>query len=812
VSDNWRMEPRRELAPAGKRRGGVGHAPVPSPKPAEPVVSPAPKPIAGAKTPVRSVLAMQRAAGNAAVVEALAPVQRAPKAPRKAATGVAKYGTTRLTDRLNDMMKRGVLGVAGAPATLDRDQLFLLQGVANVETGGADNAVYTKDNMYVSLGFKQVTLGWGSLYEIMKAAPSAFAKHGIVLGSGSYTLKGETRPAIEGAPDPAVLKMPPWTDRFYDAGSEDEVVSAMVWFTLKELSRMEKRFASDSPGKANPWMKDPTARAWLLETMNNRPAYAYAAAKGTLARTSGQQMTRDAFLAVLESEIVGVYESKGEGNKGGHIIAKIPRSGPTGATPPGPGPSVPVPSAPASPAPTSVPAKAAPTKAAAGADLIPKAAAVLPGAAAEPGAAALLQLIVAAGLLGPAIRLLAAAGHTDTNALTNIAFWGAHPELFGKKLQPSQPGFAGLAAEWMRLRDGIVAESRSTAGTPAPAKQAAAVPGKPVATKPPPGSVPVAEIAAQSAAVSPSGATATATGADAGDKYFVQDVGRYRDVSDSGKSAGQTRIWKYGSSGANVCNMTSLTMGLVSLAGESEVRSRMVAMLHSSGMHAGASVQVGGSFVSLEQALDEPATLARIQTLDLVTAVAIGKHGGYADVTEAGVIARVARDAGLANAEVATGKIRLTDPGVRAKAATMLAAGKRVIAGTVNHYVYLLEVRSDGVLVHDPAGARVTPGLSGALFVHTGKVNSIAHEFMNMDAGRRETALRRVSTNPAASAVINDLPAIASMSKADRAAALKQLAQAHPGTISTGARNFYATSEFAANDLRLRVTLSGTGG
>ena len=68
-------------------------------------------------------------------------------------------------------MRRGVLGVAGAPATLDRDQLFLLQGVANVETGGMDNAVYTKDNMYVSLGFKQVTLGWGSLYEIIKALP-----------------------------------------------------------------------------------------------------------------------------------------------------------------------------------------------------------------------------------------------------------------------------------------------------------------------------------------------------------------------------------------------------------------------------------------------------------------------------------------------------------------------------------------------------------------------------------------------------------------------------------------------------------------
>ncbi len=81
-----------------------------------------------------------------------------------------------------------------------------------------------------------------------------------------------------------------------------------------------------------------------------------------------------------------------------------------------------------------------------------------------------------------------------------------------------------------------------------------------------------------------------------------------------------------------------------------------------------------------------------------------------------------------------------------------------------------------------------------------------------MDAGRRETALRRVSTNPAAAAVVGELPAVAAMSTADRPAAVKQLAQAHPGTISTGAMNFYATSEFAANDLRRRVTLTDVRG
>lgn len=442
-----------------------------------------------AKNRAGAVLDLQRAAGNAAVAGLLAPVQRKAK---KASTGVAKYGTVRLTDRLQDMMQRGVLGVAGAPATLDRDQLFLLQGVANVETGGVDNAVYTKDNMYVSLGFKQVTLGYGELYEIIKAASSSFAKHGIVLGSGTYTLKGKSRPAIEGAPDPVALKTPPWTDRFFDAGGEDEVVSAMVAYTLKALGSMERRFAKDSPGKSSPWMKDPTARAWLLEAQNNRPIFAYAAAKATLARTSGQHLTRDAFLAVLESEIRGAYEAKGEGHKAGHIISKIPRVAPSG------GGSGQQPAPPVTPKPTPEPAKGA------GVDLVDKATAVLPPAAAAAAGAgpALLGTIAAAGLTGAALRLLAASGYTDANALTNIAFWSAHPDLFGTKLQPSQPGFTALAAEWMHLRDGVVADalraptsvagaapataSVPTAATPTPvtkpSSQAPAPPGDRAAT------------------------------------------------------------------------------------------------------------------------------------------------------------------------------------------------------------------------------------------------------------------------------------------------------------------------------------------
>ncbi|HEX5812275.1 MAG TPA: hypothetical protein VFY38_09255, partial [Pseudonocardia sp.] len=693
----------------------------------------------------------------------------------------------------------GVLGVAGAPATLDREQLFMLQGVANVETGGMDNAVYTRDNMYVSLGFKQVTLGWGSLYEIIEAASGAFAKHGIVLGGGTYTLKAGVKPAIEGAPDPVALKTPPWTDRFFDAGAEDEVVSAIVAYTLKELGRMERRFAKDSPGRSTPWMKDPTARAWLLETMNNRPAYAYTAAKGTLRRTSGQELTRDAFLAVLESEILGAYEARGERVKGEHIIAKIPRVVPSGGSAATTGRSA----SGGSVTPTTTPSTT-PAAGAKGTELVGDAATVLPPGKAATTGSGVVAAIGAAGLVPAALRLLVAAGHGDPNALTNLAFWAAHPELFGTKLQPSQPGFAQLSAEWIRLRDGIVRAAHSTSTASSASQGRPTAPTTP-ATRPAPGTVPADVVAAES----PPPRVAGATQAGSGDKYFAQGAGHYQDVADTGEKAGQVRVWLYGSSGANVCNMTSLTMGLVSMAGEDEVRARMIGLLRTAGMHAGAQVQVGGKFVDLATALDDPRMSARIRTLDLVTAVAIGKHGSYKSVTDAGTIARVARDAGIATkAAEATGQISFTKPAVRAKAAQMLADGTRVILGTVNHYVYLTEVRGDGVVVHDPAGARVTPGLKGYLFVHAGNGAAMAAEFLKMDAGRQATAVRRVTTNPAAAAVINELPEIAALPKAQQAAAAAQLATAHPGHIETGTSNFYATSEFAENDVRLRVMLS----
>lgn len=437
-------------------------------------------------TSAGALLDLQRGAGNAAVASLLAgaPVQRRGQGdakPKRTRVGVARYGDVRLTDRLRDMQARGVLGRAGAPPSLTAEQLSILQGVANVETGGADNAVYTVDNMIVSLGFKQVTLVWGSLYDVIRLAPAPFAKHGIVIGGGTYKFQkyGKTveQPAFEGAPDPQVLRTAPWPDRFFAAAAEDEAISAMVAFTLRELGQMNTRIGKQNRGRSNPWMQDPTAQAWLFETKNNRPAYAWRAARETLRRTDGKELTREEFLDVLEAEIRAAYTAKNEGGKANNIIKKIPRTSGAAAAARRPGAKA------GGLAPAGGASLPAP-KAAKGVDLVEPAAAVLPPTAATGAGSVALQAMAALGLEAAAVRVLVAAGYRDANALTNLAFWIRHSNLLGTKLLPGQPGFASLAAEWRRLRDGVVAESLRSPGTAASAPMAATATPPGAATTP----------------------------------------------------------------------------------------------------------------------------------------------------------------------------------------------------------------------------------------------------------------------------------------------------------------------------------------
>jgi hypothetical protein len=420
------------------------------------------------------------------------------------------------------------------------------------------------------------------------------------------------------------------------------------------------------------------------------------------------------------------------------------------------------------------------------------------------GVSALGELAQSAGRL--VSETLASGSPITENSLTNQVFWMERPALRGKKLKAGTPD----AMRWLRIRDAVVRPLlRPAPAGPAPAPaqgpgSAAGAVAAPVGPAPQgPGSAAgAAATPAKQADMKPAGEVAAESTAGTGDRYFTQNVGNYRHTD----AKGVPQVWLYGSSGANVCNMTSLTMGLVSMAGESEVRAKVIALLRTKGMHGGASVKIGDAFVPLADAIDDPKVADRIRLLDLVTAAAIGPAGSYKTVTDAETIARVARETGIAKQSKTVGG-SLSTPKGRALAEQLLASGKRVIVGTVNHYVYLLELRSSGAVVHDPAGARVEPSLKPPLFLHAGGATRIAAEWGRLDETRRKAAVVRASTNAKAAALVGRLVEVWALPAAERQTAIAALPKEHPGHIEMGATNFYANEEFAAHTLRLRVSI-----
>jgi hypothetical protein len=55
-----------------------------------------------------------------------------------------------------------------------------------------------------------------------------------------------------------------------------------------------------------------------------------------------------------------------------------------------------------------------------------------------------------------AIQLARAAGFRDENTLTDLVFFGRHPERDGAPLRRDEPAYAALATEWLAIRDRLV--------------------------------------------------------------------------------------------------------------------------------------------------------------------------------------------------------------------------------------------------------------------------------------------------------------------------------------------------------------------
>ncbi len=244
---------------------------------------------------------------------------------KKHGKGFSKYGGGSVKGFLTNLVEQGKLGISGK-------DIAILDAVAQVETGGQIACVQTYDDQIVSIGFKQVVLGHGSLAKMMKKASGAFAKHGLVLDtSRKYQHPGWSNPppAIQGVEDEEELRGHEWGMKFYEASMEPEVVEAMCELALGELGKVNGmvKKATGGGGGGNDYFADTTSQGWLLETYNNRPAFTSKAINRAVDNGAKGASTRDAFLDILSKSIIQTYEieepllhyKKAKARKGGKL-------------------------------------------------------------------------------------------------------------------------------------------------------------------------------------------------------------------------------------------------------------------------------------------------------------------------------------------------------------------------------------------------------------------------------------------------------------------------------------------------------------
>ncbi|MFO0745471.1 MAG: hypothetical protein U1F43_07345 [Myxococcota bacterium] len=382
----------------------------------------------------------------------------------------------------------------------------------------------------------------------------------------------------------------------------------------------------------------------------------------------------------------------------------------------------------------------------------------------------------------PVVKRLLDGGERDENTLTNEGFWAGHASLRDQHLKPGTPE----AKAWLRVRDEVVRPALKAAARAKPAapKSAEGATAKPQAPADAPRPTPPAVKGA----------------ASRNDVYLTQNDNSYDDALENFKNG----------AGANTCNMTSVTMALVSIAGEDKVRENMAALLRKKGFRAGAKVAVGHRAMPLEAVLKDPQLLAQVQLEDLVIAAAVKGENSFQAVTHHGAFARVAKASGLVKSAKLVGDKEqdLSKAGVREQAKEALARGQRLIAGTTGHIVYLTEVLDDGIVIHDPAGLRVA-NAGKEQFLHPGAPLQRGSEWVSRlgPADKRAIGLRRASTNPEVQAIIQRVAEIDAMKGKAKNQALEAWKHEGGGWVETGKANFYSLADIKAFDCRLIVSL-----
>jgi hypothetical protein len=346
------------------------------------------------------------------------------------------------------------------------------------------------------------------------------------------------------------------------------------------------------------------------------------------------------------------------------------------------------------------------------------------------------------------------AGERDVNGITDKVFWRLHPALDGKKLAAGSKD----AADWVWLRDTFVTPAVQSA----PALETGAAPADGTAS---------------------TDGTAPATG----DIYQTQNDNLYLP--------------------GGTCNMTSLTMGLLSMTNgdDMQIKQKTAEALRRLGKPLG-KIKIDGKNVDLLKVFDTPALLAKVRVEDLLTTLA--ELNGL-DVTNAGTILKVAELTGVANSGKAGGLDKLSDPAVRQRIGEHVRNGQRVILGVQGgpgHYIYLVEMRSDGLIAHDPAGCRCQREAPFFLAT-TVRTSYWVQTWMNLlgTPGWPAAARRRLSHNPTVLAVVERLLEARGADGHKQAAILKEVATG--AKLNMGENNFYSLDDIDHYGMDVRVEM-----
>ncbi len=188
-------------------------------------------------------------------------------------------------------------------------EIAQLDGASQVESGGKIGSIDTTDDQVVSIGFFQIVLGHKSIEAVMQMVPSAFAKYGLELDKSKTYAFASHPHQIKGVEDYEELRGQEWGDKFLQASLDDEIIAASAKFVLKEAAQVQQITAKQ--GGTGDYFNDDTARAWLLELHNNRPAYVAAAVKTAVERGAISAKDRDHFLDILATAIEDSYIPEG---------------------------------------------------------------------------------------------------------------------------------------------------------------------------------------------------------------------------------------------------------------------------------------------------------------------------------------------------------------------------------------------------------------------------------------------------------------------------------------------------------------------